>query len=357
MSSVVLDGIQKSYGDVPVLHNVSVKIEAGSFVSLLGASGCGKTTLLRIVAGLESVSSGRVVIDGVNVNGLPPERRDISMMFQSYALLPHLNVYENVRFPLRMRRIGSRAEQDEKVRAALELVQLGHLADRKPRQLSGGQQQRVALARAVVSDPKVLLLDEPLSNLDARLREDMQVELLQLHRRLKLTTIFVTHDQQEALSLSDKVVLLNQGRVEQEGSAVEIYSTPASEHASMFLGAANLFDVEVVNEAGATSLKLSDGQRLGFAGEVAAGPAKLVIRQEDIRLSKEAVDGSLRAEVVARVFLGARYQYVLDMAGQPVRCVTDTGVVFECADVVWIWTLPEKRRLLPRKTAVSLHDR
>jgi putative spermidine/putrescine transport system ATP-binding protein len=349
MSHVVLDGIRKSYKDVPVLHDISIKIETGSFVSLLGASGCGKTTLLRIVAGLESVSDGRVVIDGVEVTSLPPERRNISMMFQSYALLPHLSVYENVRFPLRMRRIGARDEQDAKVRSVLDLVQLGHLSDRKPRQLSGGQQQRVAFARAVVSDPKVLLLDEPLSNLDARLREDMQVELLELHRRLGLTTIFVTHDQEEALSLSDKVVLLNQGRIEQEGKPVEIYSAPASEHASMFLGAANLLNVDIVLESGKLELKLDDGQRLSCAeGGADPGSAKLVIRQEDIRLSRVPVADALKAIVVARVFLGARYQYVLRVAGGAVRAVTDTNTVFDRDDEVWISAASEKRRLLPR---------
>ena len=240
MSDIHLDRIRKSYGKVEVLHGIDLALSSGEFVSLLGASGCGKTTLLRTVAGLEAVTGGHVVIDGQDVTGLPPEKRDIAMMFQSYALLPHLSVYENVRFPLRMRRIGVRDEQDERVKAALETVQLGHLADRFPRQLSGGQQQRVALARAIVSNPKVLLLDEPLSNLDARLREDMQVELIEIHRRLGLTTLFVTHDQEEAMEVASRIVVMNHGRIEQVGTPEAVYDYPATPFVSTFIGSVNV---------------------------------------------------------------------------------------------------------------------
>ena len=200
---------------------IALAIDKGEFISLLGPSGCGKTTLLRMIAGLEEASGGSIHIGGKDSTRLPPEQRDIAMVFQSYALLPHLTVLENVMFPLRMRKLGNRAEQREQADAALKLVQLAHLAQRRPRELSGGQQQRVAVARAVVSSPQVLLLDEPLSNLDARLREDMQEELIQLHRQTGLTTVFVTHDQEEALSLSDRIVLLNAGRIEQEGAPAD----------------------------------------------------------------------------------------------------------------------------------------
>ena len=240
MSEINLSDIHKSFGKVEVIPGVSFSVERGEFVSLLGPSGCGKTTLLRIVAGLETVSSGRVDIAGTDVTHLPPEKRDIAMMFQSYALLPHLSVAENVRFPLRMRGIGSRDEQNERVKTALDTVQLSHLGDRRARQLSGGQQQRVALARAIVSRPKVLLLDEPLSNLDARLREDMQVELIEIHKNLGLTTLFVTHDQEEALSLSDRIILIKGGRIEQEGTPAHIYAQPSTSFASQFLGSANM---------------------------------------------------------------------------------------------------------------------
>lgn len=332
MANVRLENIRKSFGNVKVLHGISLDIASGEFVSLLGASGCGKTTLLRTVAGLETVTSGTVVIDGQTVTDLPPEKRDIAVMFQSYALLPHLSVAENVRFPLRMRNIGSREEQAERVKTALETVQLGHLGDRKPRQLSGGQQQRVALARAIVSKPKVLLLDEPLSNLDARLREDMQVELIEIHKRLGLTTLFVTHDQEEALSLSDRVVLLNAGRVEQQGTPAEIYTRPATEFASNFLGSANIIPATIETDDAGSVAVLADGQRLQLSpGESARGPARLVLRQEDIAIGKS---GDIAGEVRTRVYLGARNRYVLALAGQPVRVLSGNDRVFASGEKV-----------------------
>lgn len=350
MAHVRLDTIHKSFGPVEVLHGVTVDIASGEFVSLLGASGCGKTTLLRILAGLESVTQGRVTIEDRDVTDLPPEKRDIAMMFQSYALLPHLSVLENVRFPLRMRGVGATAAQRDKAMAALETVQLGHLADRKPRQLSGGQQQRVALARAIVSDPKVLLLDEPLSNLDARLREDMQVELIEIHKRLGLTTLFVTHDQEEALSLSDRIVLLNEGRVEQEGSPTEIYARPATEYASGFLGAANLVPARI--EAGpdgpVAAVDTGGPGRLPLPDGTEPGPATLILRQEDLTLSAPGEDaaGGLRATVRTRVYLGARNRYVLDMDGGPVRALTGNDVLFQPGQTVRLTAAPERIGLI-----------
>ncbi|WP_210495285.1 ABC transporter ATP-binding protein [Microvirga antarctica] len=324
MATLELNRIVKAFGPVDVLHGISLTIESGRFVSLLGPSGCGKTTLLRIIAGLEGLTRGSLTIDGREVTHVPPEDRDIAMMFQSYALLPHMSVRENVRFPLRMRKRGSRAEQEERVRVVLETVQLAHLADRMPRQLSGGQQQRVALARAIVSDPKILLLDEPLSNLDARLREDMQVELIELHRRLGLTTVFVTHDQEEALSLSDTVVLMNGGRIEQVGGPQDIYASPRTGFASEFLGSANLIAAEVKDG--------SDGKRAHFAsGASVAVPAatptsktaQLILRQEDLLLlpPEAAADETFMASVVTRVFLGARIRYVLRVGDLRIKCL------------------------------------
>jgi ABC-type Fe3+/spermidine/putrescine transport system ATPase subunit len=345
VATVRLDAIRKSFGNVEVLRGISLDIASGELVSLLGASGCGKTTLLRIVAGLESVTSGVVTIAGQDVTGLPPERRDIAMMFQSYALLPHLSVAENVRFPLRMRRIGGRDEQRDKVEAALATVQLGHLAERRPRQLSGGQQQRVALARAIVSDPKILLLDEPLSNLDARLREDMQVELIEIHKRLGLTTLFVTHDQEEALSLSDRVVLLNGGLVEQEGAPAEIYARPASEFASSFLGSANILDAVVEMGEGGPTAVLADGQRLRLAqSETARGQVRLVLRQEDLSLAEPGA--GLAAVVRTRVYLGARNRYVLTLAGQGVRVLAGNDRAFAGGDAVSVAVDPARIRVI-----------
>ena len=348
MANVRLNAIQKSFGSNDVLHGVSLDITSGEFVSFLGASGCGKTTLLRIVAGLESVTSGTVEIDGRSVTNLPPESRDIAMMFQSYALLPHLTVAENVRFPLRMRRMGSRDAQHAKVNSALDTVQLRSLSERRPHQLSGGQQQRVALARAIVSGPKVLLLDEPLSNLDARLREDMQVELIEIHKRLGLTTLFVTHDQEEALSLSNRVVLLNSGRIEQQGTPSEIYARPASAFASSFLGSANLVPVNVEALGGKLVALLADGQTLGLPMDTALrGPATLALRQEDLALGPAGGAG-LKAKVRTRVYLGSRNRYVIQVAGAEVKVLGANDSIFADGEPVALSIAPERIRVLPR---------
>jgi ABC-type Fe3+/spermidine/putrescine transport system ATPase subunit len=346
MAGVSLTSITKFFGALKVLDAISVDIRSGEFVSLLGASGCGKTTLLRIVAGLESVSAGSVVIDNQDVTSLPPEKRDIAMMFQSYALLPHLSVRENVRFPLRMRRIGSREEQEEKTRSALETVQLSHLAERRPRQLSGGQQQRAALARAIVSNPKVLLLDEPLSNLDARLREDMQVELKEIHRRLGLTTIFVTHDQEEALSLSDRVVLINAGRVEQAGMPDEIYVDPVTAFASNFLGAANLIPVTITGSPGAAMARLADGQSVRLkATETKRGVGTLVLRQEALELVEGTTDGIV-GKVRARIYLGARNRYIISVGDIDIRVLTASDRLLDAGTTVTIVMERERMRVL-----------
>lgn len=342
MADLILSGIRKSFGRTEVLHGIDTRIEKGSFVSLLGASGCGKTTLLRIVAGLETASAGTVQIAGQDVTDLPPERRDISMMFQSYALLPHLSVAENVRFPLRMRGIGSRDEQAAKVQEALETVQLAAFAQRKPAQLSGGQQQRVALARAIVSTPKVLLLDEALSNLDARLREDMQLELIEIHRKLGLTTLFVTHDQDEALSLSDKVILLDDGRVAQEGTPQQIYDAPQSAFAAEFLGAANLLPA-TIGPAG--QAVLGDGQRLNVPASMPEGPALLAIRQEDLRVA-DSGEG-LAATLKAQVFMGSRTRQVLEMNGTPLRALSLGGPKIAVGQPVRLTVDPDRIARLP----------
>ncbi len=353
MANLRLRDIRKSFGQTEVLHGISLDIPSGAFISLLGASGCGKTTLLRIVAGLESTTNGTVEIDGRDVTHLPPEKRDIAMMFQSYALLPHLNVAENVRFPLRMRGIGAPGEQRDRVREALETVQLGHLAERRPRQLSGGQQQRVALARAIVSRPKVLLLDEPLSNLDARLREDMHVELIELHKRLGLTTLFVTHDQEEALSLSDHIVLINEGRVEQEDSPTEIYTNPATPFASSFLGAANLVAAVVEDGSGGPVARFEDGQTLPLPeGCHLRGPVTLALRQEDIGLfaaDETLPDGraTLRARLGTRVYLGARNRYVVHLGDTRLRVLSGADRTLEDGGTVQLGVDPSRIRVLP----------
>jgi iron(III) transport system ATP-binding protein len=238
MSALVLERISKTFGGSPVLDEVTISVPDRSFICLLGPSGCGKTTLLRIVAGLESPTGGKVTLGdrvlwdrGVNVS---PEKRGFAMVFQSYAVWPHMTVYENVAYPLRIRRV-QKAEREKRVRGALELVHLDDLKDRFPHQLSGGQQQRVALARGIVMEPPVFLLDEPLSNLDAKLRSQMRRELKELHRALQITMLYVTHDQREAFEMATRIVILNEGRVEQEGTPAEIRTRPAPGFVQEFL--------------------------------------------------------------------------------------------------------------------------
>jgi spermidine/putrescine transport system ATP-binding protein len=244
-SDVDIECIFKSFGDFDVLKNVSLDIKKGEFFSLLGPSGCGKTTLLRIIAGFESPDEGSLKIDGANVLPLPPNRRQVNTIFQNYALFPHLTVFENVAFPLRIKHAG-RDEIDAKVFEYLKLVQLEGHARKKPSQLSGGQKQRVAIARALIKEPHVLLLDEPLSALDAKLRQHMLIELDEIHDKIGITFIYVTHDQQEALSVSDRIAVLDQGNVLQVGTPHEIYESPATGFVARFIGETNLFDGRVV---------------------------------------------------------------------------------------------------------------
>jgi spermidine/putrescine transport system ATP-binding protein len=245
-NDVSIEGISKAFGDFQVLNNINLNIKKGEFFSLLGPSGCGKTTLLRIIAGFESPDEGAVLMDGYDVVGLSPNHRQANTVFQNYALFPHLSVFENVAFPLRIRKLP-KDEVDSRVLDYLRLVQLEAHKDKKPNQLSGGQKQRVAIARALINEPRVLLLDEPLSALDAKLRQHMLIELDQLHDKVGITFIYVTHDQQEALSVSDRIAVMNQGDVLQVGTPHEIYESPATDFVARFIGETNLFDGTVLS--------------------------------------------------------------------------------------------------------------
>jgi sn-glycerol 3-phosphate transport system ATP-binding protein len=235
MATVTLDGVRKSYGAREVVHGVSCAVADGELVVVVGPSGCGKSTLLRMVAGLETISAGTVAIDGRIVNGVEPKDRDIAMVFQNYALYPHMSVYDNMAYGLKMRRMG-RAEITARVERAAAILQLGELLDRKPRQLSGGQRQRVAMGRAIVRDPKVFLFDEPLSNLDAKLRVQMRVEIKRLQQELGTTSLYVTHDQVEAMTLADRLVVMNAGNVDQIGPPLDLYERPATVFVAGFIG-------------------------------------------------------------------------------------------------------------------------
>jgi putative spermidine/putrescine transport system ATP-binding protein len=243
VSAVSLSNIVKRFGDYTAVHQMSLDIEEGSFVTLLGPSGCGKTTTLRMIAGLLDPSEGEISIKGKRVNDVPIHKRNLGLVFQNYALFPHKTVADNVAFGLNYRNVG-KEEARRKVAEALELVQLPDLGARYPKELSGGQQQRIALARAIVIEPDVLLLDEPLSALDANLREDMRVELKRIQQSIGVTTVFVTHDQTEALAMSDQIIVMSEGRVEQIGAPEEVYNTPATEFVAQFLGASNLLSAK-----------------------------------------------------------------------------------------------------------------
>ncbi len=300
VSSIELQGVAKHWGAVAALRAVDLRIAAGTFCVLLGPSGCGKSTTLRIIAGLDSASSGRVLIDGRDVTQLPPAQRGIAMVFQNYALFPHLNVAQNIGFGLSVRKVPA-AEHRQRLAQVAELLGLSALLQRKPSQLSGGQQQRVALGRALVAQAKVCLMDEPLSNLDAQLRQDMRRELRDLQRQLGLTVIYVTHDQTEAMSMADQVVLLNKGAVEQAGSARDLYTRPASTFVARFVGTPPM-----------NLLQLEGGRIAGSAVDAGVQAAQLGLRPENIVLDGDGiaatVQGSeyLGADLVLRCAIGSQ---------------------------------------------------
>lgn len=315
---VRFDRVEKRFGQTTALHRLDLDIPRGAFFSLLGPSGCGKTTTLRLIAGFEQPSRGDIYIRGRRVTGVPAHKRNFGMVFQSFALFPHLTVAQNIAFGLKMRRVDA-ASIARRVADALELVALGGFGERYPRQLSGGQQQRVALARAIVFEPDVLLLDEPLSALDKLLREQMQVELRQLQRRLGTTTVFVTHDQEEALTMSDRVAVMKDGRIQQAGAPREIYERPATEFVATFLGASNILCGEVRALGGDRLVVGLGGACLSVARPPVGGTRhavgdaiKLALRPEKVRLDPQ---GRLAATLREIVYRGAQTHLYMETAG------------------------------------------
>jgi putative spermidine/putrescine transport system ATP-binding protein len=306
MSDVVLDDVSKSYGDNVAVHRMSLNIRQGELVTFLGPSGCGKTTTLRMIGGFIDVTAGAIRVDGREVTRLAPAKRNMGFVFQSYALFPHMTVSENVAFGLQMRNIA-KPDIARRVAEALQRVRLTHLADRLPKQLSGGQQQRVALARALVIEPTVLLLDEPLSNLDAKLRHEMKTEIRQLQKSLDLTTIFVTHDQDEALSVSDRLVVMSAGHVEQIGSPRDIFERPVSAFVADFMGFSNLIPVTVGPDGGA----LKNGLPIRIADASGSpGSHTLALRSEHLRLRPEPAEAPDNTAAVAVETLTYRGSFV-----------------------------------------------
>jgi putative spermidine/putrescine transport system ATP-binding protein len=351
MSFLTLSNVSKSYGSARAVIDMNLSVEKGEFVSLLGPSGCGKTTTLQMIAGFVDVSSGHLKLDGRDITHAKPNSRGLGIVFQSYALFPHMTVADNVSFGLEMRRVA-KAERAERVKAALALVHLEAHAARYPRELSGGQRQRVALARALVIEPPVLLLDEPLSNLDAKLREDMQFELRQIQREVGTTTVMVTHDQTEAMSISDRVVVMEAGRVTQIDQPHRLYEHPQTRFISSFVGKANLLEGHVTDTGpwatvnlGAVSLEVdAPGASVGDA-------VVLSLRPEKIRLLP-AGHGRLAGVVRERFFLGSQWLYHVDTAAGDLEvvCSNDGTAPFEEGETTGLDWTAQQVRLLPGAT-------
>lgn len=325
---LTLDNIVKVFpprggsAEVTAVDGISLNIEKGELITLLGPSGCGKTTVLRMIAGFEFPTSGKIHLDGNEIDMLPPNKRGMSMVFQSYAIFPHLNVLENIAYGLRVMRLPKQ-EFDERLGRILDLVQLAGLEQRAPNQLSGGQQQRVALARALVMEPKVLLMDEPLSNLDAKLREQMRTEIRRIQKELGITSVYVTHDQLEAMTLSDRVVVIRDGKIEQSGTPVEIYRYPNSRFVANFIGRANFVvaDVKEVHSGGVVVDLFGKPLALSkeYANRALPKRATLVIRPEMIQV--DPTDPILRGTVRRASFLGNSIDYDIEINGQLLTAV------------------------------------
>ena len=351
MASVELRGLTKRFGDAAVVDNVSLTVEHGRLVCLLGPSGCGKTTTLRLIAGFLEPSAGEIRVGGELVSSpartLPPERRNMSMIFQSYALWPHMTVAENVAYGLKLRKVD-RETVKRKLAAILGTTHLAALADRYPGELSGGQQQRVALARALIVEPQTLLLDEPLSNLDANLREEMRFEVRRLHDEYRYTTVYVTHDQSEAMTTADLIAVMNGGKIEQAGSPEDIYERPRSEFVARFIGLSNVIKGEVLDEthlscAGAT-LRCTGGK---FAR---GGQGAAAVRQHVVRLwasKPDSMENVVPGTVVRQTFLGASRDYLVAVGnGTQVRVVASAAENISPGAPVWLYLPPDRCRVL-----------
>ena len=343
---IELRGVTKRYGQQVALRDVDVEIRDGEFFCMLGPSGCGKTTTLNLIGGFVAPTEGTISIQGRRIDTLPPHKRPVNTVFQSYALFPHMNVRENVRFGLKMDRVARR-ESDGRVAEALALVGLDAFGDRMPAELSGGQQQRVAVARALVKRPAVLLLDEPLCALDLKLRQRLQVELAQIHREVGTTFVYVTHDQEEAMSMADRIAVMNEGRIEQLGTPTEIYRRPVSRFVADFIGDSNFFEVDVAGE----TATLADGTRVPCAP--GAGKGTLMVRPEAIRLAEEsdAPAGAVRGTAVQSSFLGNHVRVAVECAAceAPVMVALhgrEGAAVPEPDTPVALWWTPEAAVLL-----------
>jgi iron(III) transport system ATP-binding protein len=353
LASVELRGLTKRYGAVAAVDDVSLRIDHGQLVCLLGPSGCGKTTTLRLIAGFLEPSEGEIHVGDRRVSSkartLPPEQRNMSMIFQSYALWPHMTVAENIVYGLKLRKMNRDAIA-KKLASILATTKLEPLAQRYPGELSGGQQQRVALARALIVEPETLLLDEPLSNLDANLREEMRFEIRRLHDEYRYTTVYVTHDQSEAMTTADLIAVMNGGKVDQLGTPEDIYARPQSEFVARFIGACNVLKATARDDSHVTF----GGATLRVIGATlsAGQSAAVAIRQHDIQLSTQApasAENTIKARVTRQVYLGASRDYVVETAdGNSLRVVTPTETAVDKGREVWLTLPPDRCRALSR---------
>ena len=354
MASVGIENLRKSYGAMEVVHGVSLDIPDGAFVVLLGPSGCGKSTLLRMIAGLEKVTSGAIKIGGRVVNDLHPKDRDIAMVFQNYALYAHMKVYDNMSFSMNLKK-APQSEIESKVKWAASILGLEPYLQRFPRQLSGGQRQRVAMGRAIVRDPAVFLFDEPLSNLDAKLRVQMRTEIKELHQRLKTTTVYVTHDQIEAMTMADVIVILRDGVIEQVGSPLEIYDSPANLFVAEFIGspAMNLWQGEIVEAEGALRARVEGGGLFPVSGAVKPGQKVVVgVRPEHLRPTTGA---GLAATINVVEPTGPETHIYAKLGPREVCAITSDRRPLKAGEAITLGFAPENVRLFDAASSKAIH--
>ena len=331
-----LEHVSKSFGDKVVLDDINLYIKEGEFITFLGPSGCGKTTLLRLIAGFLAPDSGVITLDGKDISELPPHKRPLNTVFQRYALFPHLDVYDNVAFGLKLRKLPS-DEIDRKVARVLKLVSMTDYEDRDVNSLSGGQQQRIAIARAIVNEPRVLLLDEPLSALDLKMRKDMQIELKEMHKKLGITFIYVTHDQEEAVTLSDTIVVLNEGRIQQIGTPVDIYNEPQNEFVADFIGESNILNGTMLRDRRVSFIGHEfDCVDEGFGENV---PVDVVVRPEDIYIMKNTEAAKFTAKVKSCTFKGVHYEMFVETDNGCELMIQDYNA-FEVGSTVGLYIKP-----------------
>ena len=334
MSSITLNNITKNYGDVQIIRNFSDKFNDREFITLLGPSGCGKTTMLRMIAGFEKPTTGEIKIDDVIVSSadkfVPPNLRNIGMVFQSYAVWPHMNVFDNVAYPLKIKRVP-RSEITERVMNILEAVHLSPYVKRMPSELSGGQQQRIALGRALVSNPRVLLLDEPLSNLDAKLRESMRFEIKEVQKRFGITVVYVTHDQTEAMAMSDRVIVFNHGAVQQADTPMNIYRKPANQFVADFVGKINFIE----GTASEGQIEFAGGQRMNYSGDK-RGSVVVAVRPENMIMRMDK--GILRGKMLHEYYLGDVNDCRVDVDGTTLRVISSGSNYgkFDIGEELWL---------------------